>query len=45
LEPAATLLLAYLFLDEPITLVQLAGSSLVLVGVYLVSAPAPAADA
>lgn len=43
--PVSTLLLAYLFLEEPITLVQLAGSSLVLIGVYLVSAPTPAAAA
>jgi drug/metabolite transporter (DMT)-like permease len=36
--PVSTLLLAYWLLDEPITLMQVAGSSLVLVGVWLVSA-------
>jgi drug/metabolite transporter (DMT)-like permease len=39
--PVSTLLLAYLFLDEPITSIQLAGSSLVLFGVWLVSGGAP----
>jgi drug/metabolite transporter (DMT)-like permease len=37
--PVSTLLLAYWFLDEPLTWLQLAGSSLVLVGIWLVSAP------
>jgi drug/metabolite transporter (DMT)-like permease len=32
--PVSTLLLAYWFLDEPLTLVQLVGSSLVLLGVW-----------
>ncbi len=34
--PVATILQAYLFLDEPITLPQLAGTALVLVGVLLI---------
>jgi drug/metabolite transporter (DMT)-like permease len=37
--PVTTLLLAYWFLDEPITAIQLAGSGLVLLGVWRVSAP------
>lgn len=35
--PVSTLLLAYWFLDEPITAIQLAGSALVLLGVWMVS--------
>ena len=42
--PVSTLLLAYWFLDEPLTLIQVAGSGLVLFGVWLVSAPAAAAE-
>lgn len=38
--PVSTLLLANWFLDEPITAIQLAGSALVLVGVWMVSQPA-----
>jgi len=48
--PVATILLAYLFLDEPVTLFQIAGAALVLSGVLLIGAkgkdkPAPAASA
>jgi drug/metabolite transporter (DMT)-like permease len=35
--PASTLFLAALILDEPITGVQLAGTALVLTGIYLLS--------
>ncbi len=35
--PLSTILLGHLFLSEPITLIQLAGASLVLGGVILVS--------
>jgi drug/metabolite transporter (DMT)-like permease len=35
--PVSTLLLAYWFLDEPLTAMQVLGSSLVLVGVWMVS--------
>jgi drug/metabolite transporter (DMT)-like permease len=40
--PVSTLLLAYWFLDEPLTVMQVLGSSLVLVGVWMVSGPAAA---
>lgn len=36
--PVSTLLLAYVVLDEPLTLVQVVGSVLVLMGVWMVSA-------
>lgn len=42
--PVSTLLLAYWFLDEPLTLIQVAGSALVLLGVWMVSAPQPRAS-
>jgi drug/metabolite transporter (DMT)-like permease len=38
--PVSTLFLAYWFLDEPFTLMQVIGSSLVLVGVGMVSVTA-----
>lgn len=34
--PIATLMLAFLFLDEPITLMQLAGTGFVMAGVYVI---------
>ena len=39
--PVSTLLLAYWFLNEPLTVIQVVGSCLVLVGVWLVSARGP----
>lgn len=36
--PVSTLVLAYMVLDEPLTLIQVAGSCLVLLGVWMVSA-------
>ncbi len=49
LEPAMTAVLAFLFLDERLTLPQLLGGAIILVGVFLLrltdrGAPAPAAD-
>ena len=35
--PVATIILAFIFLHEPITLIQLAGTTLVLIGVWQVS--------
>ena len=35
--PVSTLFLGALILDEPITLMQLSGTGLVLVGIYLIS--------
>lgn len=34
--PVATIVLAHIFLDEPVTLIQLAGTALVLFGVWLI---------
>jgi drug/metabolite transporter (DMT)-like permease len=42
--PVSTLLLAYQFLDEPVTWLQIAGSALVLLGVFRVSQPARSID-
>lgn len=39
--PVSTLFFAAWFLDEPITLLQLSGSALVLVGIWRVSRPSP----
>jgi hypothetical protein len=35
--PVATIFLAALFLDEPITLLQLAGTGLVMAGIFIIS--------
>ncbi len=44
--PVSTILLAYVFLGEPLTALQIAGSALVLAGVWQVSRPAaPPAEA